>query len=189
MHKLFIIASDKELKRKLKDLLASSGFELLGIADDIHTALRLIRIYFPDIVILDGDLPSPGTLQAAEIIENEKLASVLLLSSTWGKDINSKGPAVSGFVGKPVTEAALLPALQTVLINHEKLLQAEREIARLKKTISERKTIERAKGVLMKKYKLSEDEAYKHMRKQSMDKRASLERVARAILRAHNQSS
>lgn len=185
MRKLFVITTDARLKEQIKDFfLAPSGFRLAGSASDIHTALRLIRSIYPDLVILDDDLPPPDFLQVARIIEKERLAPILLLSSsrTPGFLREISETMLFGFASKPVTEATLLPALRTALLNYEKLVQAEREIAQLKKTLKDRKLIEQAKGLLMKRYALTEDQAYKQMRRQSMDKCVPMEEVAQAVI-------
>ncbi|MDH4226454.1 MAG: ANTAR domain-containing protein [Deltaproteobacteria bacterium] len=70
----------------------------------------------------------------------------------------------------------------------EELETLRKEVAELKGSLEARKIIERAKGILMEKDALTENEAYKRLRTISMDKRISMKEMAELILLAHGRA-
>jgi response regulator NasT len=86
------------------------------------------------------------------------------------------------YVTKPFKPGDLLPAIQIALARHEELLSLESEIADLSDRLETRKMMDRAKGLLMTKMKLSEPDAFRWIQKASMDRRLSMAQVAKAVI-------
>ena len=94
---------------------------------------------------------------------------------------------VSGYLVKPVGEAQLFPAVEIARARAAERRALEAEVGELKAALAGRKAVERAKGVLMDRHGLKEDEAFCRMRRYSMEKRLSLQELAESILRADEE--
>ena len=90
-----------------------------------------------------------------------------------------------GYVMKPVDEDTLIPAIEIAINKYEKIREIEKERDKIKQSLDGRKIIERAKGVLMEKNSMKEQQAYEYMRKLSMDKGCTMAATARAVLLAY----
>jgi response regulator NasT len=83
---------------------------------------------------------------------------------------------------KPVNISALLSTIEIVLQNRRRIGRMEREMAALKEGLENRKLVERAKGILMKRKSISEAEAYRRIQKMSMDSRVAMKDIAEKII-------
>ncbi len=183
-----VIVDDEALIRlDLKEMLGSLGYQVVGEAADAPTAIDLARRLRPDLVIMDIKMaPDMDGISAAEILTEERLAPVVLLTAYSQADLveRAKGAGVVGYVAKPFSESDLVPAIEIALARHHELRSLEAEVSGLKDLIETRKLIERAKGVLMDTHNLREAEAFRRIQRLSMDTRKSMREVAEAILLA-----
>lgn len=182
--KIFLGSVDNNLKKRLRTILQKQGYNLVGEAEDGNTALRMIRRLVPELVILDKDLPGMSGVELAQIIEEDKIAPVILLTSFWEKELfeKTKESSVFAFLVKPIQEGHLLSMASFVMHAFQKMLQLRNEVDELKETLETRKMVERAKGILMKNMQMSEEEAFKCIQSQSMDKCIPMKQVAEAII-------
>jgi response regulator NasT len=86
------------------------------------------------------------------------------------------------FLVKPFTPNDLMPAIEIALSRHQQLVALESEVSDLSERLETRKLVERAKGVLSEKMKLTEPEAFRWIQKASMDRRLSMADVSRTVL-------
>jgi AmiR/NasT family two-component response regulator len=181
---IFIGSADRSLRKRLKQILQRQGNIIVGEEDDGPTSLRVIRRIIPDLVILDRDLPGMSGLDLAKIIEEDRIAPVLLLTSTWEKELfeKAKESGVLAILVKPIQEGHLLSTASFVISTFDKMKRLENEVNQLKETLETRKLVEKAKGIIMNRLNLSETEAYKLMQKKSMDKSIPMRQVAKIIL-------
>ncbi len=77
------------------------------------------------------------------------------------------------YLVKPVKEANLFPAIEIALSRFQEFAELERELEEVKNSLETRKVLDRAKGILMDTYNLSESEAYRRIQQYSMSKRKS----------------
>jgi len=175
-------------RREVRTILQKEGYDIVGETDDSTEALRMIRTMRLDLVILESDLKGISGLELARIVEEDRLAPILLLVPYWQRQAVEAAYEtwIFAFATKPINEATLLPAVETAIMNFEKWVKMDREIEKLKNTIAARKLIERAKGILMDEYGLSENDAYKRIRRQSMNKCIPMAEVAKAIILAND---
>lgn len=182
--KIFIGLNDDAQRKRLRSILQKQGYMITGEAGDGVSALRVIRRLLPDLVILDRDLPGLPGLDLAKIIEEDKIAPVILLTPTWEKELFEKAKEswVFAFLVKPVQEGHLLSTASFVIHTFQKMVNLEQEVGKLRETLETRKVVERAKGILMLTMRLSESQAYKRIQRQSMDKCIPMKQVAEAII-------
>lgn len=185
--KIFIACTDPATQQSLKYMLLREGYLISGEATDGAQALRMIRTLQPDLVILDSSLKGTQALEVARIIEEDRVAPIILLASHWHRNLitRTRDFPIFAYLIKPVQENTLLPAIEAALANYQKVTQLEQEINKLRETLASRKVVERAKGILMNTLGLTEPEAYRRMQKQSMDRCVSMKSIAEAIIVAH----
>lgn len=186
MDMLRIVIADNEsiIRMDLKELLEEAGHNVVGEAADGFKAVELARKYHPDLVIMDIKMPEMDGITAAKIISNEKLSPVLLLTAFSQKEIveKAKDSGVLAYLVKPVKEANLFPAMEIALSRFKEFAELERELEEVKNSLETRKVLDRAKGILMDAYNLTESEAYRRIQQYSMAKRKSIRDVAAAIV-------
>ncbi|WP_227765723.1 ANTAR domain-containing response regulator [Zhaonella formicivorans] len=187
LHKIFLAISDTRTANKTKSLLQKNEYAISGEAKDGPGAIRLVRALLPDLVILDSELPGLSTIQTLESLADLDIPIVLLVRD-WRQDLiqQSRNYNVMAYLARPVEELTLLPAVETALLNSQKIKELGQEIKKLKQDLQIRKLVEKAKGLLMHKFKLTEDEAYVLMRKKAMDNSLTLRQVAEAIIKKLN---
>ena len=188
MDSLRILIADNEsiIRMDLKELLEEAGHEVIGEAADGLKAVELTRKLKPDLVIMDIKMPEMDGIAAAKIISNEKLAPVLLLTAYSQKEIveKAKDSGVLAYLVKPVKESNLFPAMEIALSRFQVYLELEQELLDLRNSLETRKILDRAKGLLMDAYNLSEQEAFRRIQQYSMAKRKSIREVAESIIEA-----
>ncbi|GAW91648.1 ANTAR domain-containing response regulator [Calderihabitans maritimus] len=187
--RIVLADADPAFRKNLKEMLTKAGYIIVAEAGDGLSALKAIKSMHPDLAILDARLPVKDGLEVAKIIEEDRVAPVLLLTAYNHKDIvqQAKDSWVFAYLVKPVNEANLFPAIEIAIANYRRMLSLEREIHRLKETLETRKLVERAKGILMEVLDLSEAEAFKKIQKESMNKRTSMRQIAQSIIVAYEK--
>lgn len=186
--RVITIDSDAAWRKNIKNLIGKTGYWVVGEAEDGITGLKLVRARQPDLVIIEAFLPGTDGCEVARIIHEDKLAPVILISSSPQQNIIAKAKAakVFAFLVKPELEYNLVPAIELALTNYQEIVKLENKIRDLQDTLEARKVVEKAKGILMKTLGVSEPEAFKRIQKQSMNRRISMRAVADAIILAHN---
>jgi two-component system, response regulator PdtaR len=180
-----LVAEDETIIRlDLKDLLERSGFEVCAEARDGEEAVALARSERPDVAIMDVKMPKLDGIEAARRILDERPIPIVMLTA-YGQDELVQRAAEAGVFGylvKPFREQDLLPAIRTARARHEELTALREEAESLAEALAARKAIERAKGLLMAKESLSEQEAFERLRKASQISGRPLKVVAEALI-------
>ncbi len=180
-----LVAEDETIIRlDLKDLLERSGFEVCAEARDGEEAVELARSEQPDVAIMDVKMPRLDGIEAARRILDERPIPIVMLTA-YGQDELVQRAAEAGVFGylvKPFREQDLLPAIHTARARHDELTALREEAESLAEALAARKAIERAKGLLMERESLSEQEAFERLRKASQISGRPLKVVAEALL-------
>jgi AmiR/NasT family two-component response regulator len=180
-----LIAEDETIIRlDLRDLLERAGFEVCAEAKDGEEAVELARAEQPDLAILDVKMPRLDGIEAAKRMLDERPLPIVMLTA-YGQDelvARAVEAGVFGYLVKPFREQDLLPAIHTARARHEELSALREEAESLADALAARKAIERAKGLLMEKEGLSEDEAFARLRKASQVSGRPLKVVAEALI-------
>jgi response regulator NasT len=179
-----VVAEDEALIRMdVVATLQEAGYEVVGEAGDGEEAVRLAIELMPDLMIMDIKMPKLDGISAAEKISEHKIPVVLLTAFSQADLVKRAADAgAMAYVTKPFKPSDLLPAIQIALSRCEELFALETEIVDLNERLETRKLMDRAKGLLQSKMKLSEPEAFRWIQKASMDRRLSMSQVAKAVL-------
>ena len=179
-----VVAEDESLIRMdIVETLRDQGFEVVGEAGDGNKAVELAFELKPDLMVMDIKMPDLDGLSAAEKIAELRIP-VVLLTAFSQQELVTRAAEVGAmaFLVKPFSPQDLLPAIEIALSRHAQLVALETEIADLGERLETRKLVERAKGVLSEKMKLTEPEAFRWIQKASMDRRLSMADVSRTVL-------
>ena len=179
-----MLGEDEALIRlDLKEMLEEEGYEVVGEAGDGDSAVRLAGELKPDLVILDIKMPGVDGLAAAERISADRLAPVLILTAFSQKDLVDRAARAKamGYLVKPFQKSDVVPAMEMALARYEELRSLEEEVQDLDERLETRKLVDRAKGLLMDRYGMTEADAFRFLQKTSMDKRLKLAEVASQV--------
>jgi AmiR/NasT family two-component response regulator len=180
-----LIAEDETIIRlDLKGLLERAGFDVCAEAKDGLEAVELARSEQPDVAVLDVKMPNLDGIEAARRILDERPIPIVMLTAYGQDELVSRAveAGVFGYLVKPFREQDLLPAIRTARARHEELEALREEAESLSEALSARKVIERAKGLLMAKESLTEEEAFARLRKASQLSGRPLKVVAEAVV-------
>lgn len=186
MPKKCVVIIDDSLgsRATLGQALKRLGFEVVGEGSSGSAAIRLARELKPDVLFLAVGLPDmDGLTAAAQILETHALP-IIILSSHLNPEViqRAKEAGVMAYLVKPLREEELLPAIELAISRFEEFNALRKENADLKRILEDRKLIERAKGILMEREKISEPQAFGRIQKASMNSRRSMAEIAQAIL-------
>jgi two-component system, response regulator PdtaR len=180
-----LIAEDETIIRlDLRELLEKSGFDVCAEARDGEEAVQLARTLEPDLALLDVKMPKLDGIEAARKILEERPIPIVMVTAYGEQELVSRAveAGVFGYLVKPFRETDLLPAIQTAKARHEELAALREEASSLADALAARKAIERAKGLLMEREGLTEQDAFARLRKASQISGRPLKIVAEALI-------
>ena len=153
-------------------------------AKDGLEAVELARSEQPDLAVLDVKMPRLDGIEAARKILDERPIPIVMVTAYGQDELVSRAveAGVFGYLVKPFREQDLLPAIRTARARHEELVALREQADSLSEALASRKSIERAKGLLMEREGLTEQEAFARLRKASQVSGRPLKVVAEAVV-------
>ena len=175
---------EAERSRSLRIGLLENGYNIVAVLPvDVFLPERLAQIS-PDMIIVDAESEARDTLEHVVMATRDARRPIVLFTNdddtTHVRDAIAAG--VTAYVVAGLASDRVKPVLEVAMarFQHEEALR--RELTDARSQLSDRKVIDRAKGLLMKRHAVSEDEAYLRLRKAAMDKGMKLADVAQRIL-------
>lgn len=181
--KIVVVEDEGLIRMDVVSTLQEAGYEVVGEGSDGEEAIRLATELEPDLIVMDIKMPKLDGISAAEKIAELKIPVVLLTAFSQADLVTRAAEAgAMAYVTKPFKPSDLLPAIQIALSRHEELISLESEIADLQDRLETRKLMDRAKGLLQSKMKLSEPDSFRWIQKASMDRRLTMAQVAKTVI-------
>jgi len=180
-----LIAEDETIIRlDLRALLERAGFEVCAEARDGEEAVSLAESERPDLAILDVKMPRLDGIEAARRILANRPIPIVMLTAYGQLELVSRAveAGVFGYLVKPFRETDLLPAIAAATARHEELSALREEAESLAEALATRKIVEQAKGLLMERDSLSEQDAFARLRRASQMSGKSMRVVAEALV-------
>jgi two-component system, response regulator / RNA-binding antiterminator len=170
----------------IHDELSRQGHLVVGVLDTallIHDCVLRLQ---PDVVIVDSESPSRDTLENLGAVSTNCPRPVVVFSEDAGRAPMQQAlkAGVSAYVIAGLQPQRLLPVLQVAIARFEQDRALRGQLESAQSQLSERKHVERAKGILMQEIGLSEEQAFAHLRKLAMDRGQRLAQVAERIVEA-----
>jgi len=182
--RILVVEDESIVLLDITIMLKDAGFDVVGHARNGEKAIELAHALQPDLVLMDIKMPKMNGLKASDVISNTFQIPVLLLTAFSQREYidEAKRANIVGYLVKPITEANLIPAVEIALLQAANTKKYQERNAQLDETLTNRKVIEKAKGIIMKRKNVTEEIAYNKLRRLSMDKQLSMETVARRII-------
>ncbi len=182
--RVLIVDAKPARSRGLEAALREAGFEVLMTVDEGDDLYARVESLAPDAVIVDAALPSRDILEDLAHLGRRYPKPMIMLTRQGDADLPQAAAraGVSAYVVDGIAPA-LMRSLVDVSIAHFQAHQALRnELARTQRSLNERKTIDRAKCLIMERHRIGEEAAYQRLRKMAMDRRASVFAVAQELV-------
>jgi two-component system, response regulator PdtaR len=180
-----LIGEDETIIRlDLRKTLEDAGFEVCAEARNGEEAVALADSERPDLAILDVKMPKLDGIEAARRILGERPIPIVMLTAYGQDELVSRAveAGVFGYLVKPFRETDLLPAIRAARARHEELQALREEAESLTEALATRKVVERAKGLLMEREGLSEQDAFSRLRRASQSSNRPMKVVAQAVI-------
>ncbi len=181
------VADDEpDMQDYFRTILPGLGHEVVAVAGDGRELVNSCREHRPDLVITDIKMPDMDGIEAAARIYRDGPVPVILVSAYHDAEFIRRAEAdhILAYLVKPIKQADLEPAIALAVRRFEQFQDLRKEATDLKQALEDRKTIEKAKGVLMKKAGLDEANAFRRLQKLASDRNKKLVDVAQMILMA-----
>jgi response regulator NasT len=164
--------------------LLESGYDIVAsLPADIFLPERIAQIQ-PDMIIIDSESDARDVLEHIVIAtRDEPRPIVLFTEDQTASSVNAAIAAgVSAYIVDGLQAERVKPVLDVALARFKREQKLLDELSDTRRQLADRKLIERAKGLLMAKNGLSEEQAYQRLRSMAMNKKLKLAEVAQRIL-------
>jgi response regulator NasT len=182
-----LIAEDEGLVAAgLKSQVEALGHQVVGLAKDGVEAVELTERLSPDLVLMDVRMPRLDGIQAAKKLQETMPTPILFITAHSDIQLAADASKVGalGYLIKPVNGPQLQPAIQVAVSRFDEIAALRRSVVDLKEDIEARKHVERAKGILMKRLRLDEGDAFGLLQRRSRNTRKPMAEVASQIIAA-----
>ena len=180
-----VIAEDEAIIRlDLKETLEEEGYDVVGETGRGDEAVELVKDLEPDLAILDVRMPGLDGLAAAREISTTKKSAVLILTAYSQRDLieQARDAGALAYLVKPFQRSELIPAVEIALGRHREMRALHDQTQSLEDQLETRKLVDRAKGILMDEFTMSESEAFDWIQKQAMNGRSKAKDVAEQVI-------
>ena len=168
----------------IRDELTRNGHLVVGVVDNARLIHDCVTQLLPDVVIVDSESPTRDTLENLAALSSTHPRPVVVFSEDAASAPMQQAlrAGVSAYVISGLQPQRLLPVLQVAIARFAQDRALRDQLGEAQTQLTERKAIERAKGILIAEFGLSEDQAYHHLRKLAMDGGQRLGQVAQRIV-------
>lgn len=182
--KFCLFGEDKRTLSKIKNALTAGGNIFIGYSKETSNILKILRGCSPDLIIVEVMNKFNELKPVLEVIDDESLAACILIVDSRNDEIieflgRSK---VITYIIKPLCNESALQIADLSLLNYNRVLNYEQQVKTLNETLDSRKTVEKAKWILVEQEGISESQAYEIIRKKSRENRLPMKKTAEAII-------
>jgi response regulator NasT len=156
------------------------GCQVVGFASSDEDLLHRVRVDDPEIVIIDLESPGRDILDSLESVKSSApRPTVMFTQDDHGKTIaRATRAGVSAYVVDGISQKRVWPILDAAIERFQQFSEMARELEKTRTELAQRKIVDKAKGILMQRRGMSEDEAYKAMRDLAMRSNKRLTDIA-----------
>jgi response regulator NasT len=182
-----VVADDEpDMQDYFRTILPRLGHTVVAVASTGSELLDHCAASDPDLVITDIKMPDMDGIDAAVQLYRRAPIPVILVSAYHDPELIERAEAnhIMAYLVKPIKQSDLQPAIAIAVRRFEQFQAMRQEAADLRQALENRKLIERAKGILMRKTGLDEATAFRRMQRLASDKNRKLIEIAQMILTA-----
>lgn len=180
-----VIAEDEAIIRlDLKETLEEEGYIVVGETGRGDKAVDLVREHRPDLAILDIKMPGMDGLEAARHITKDRICGVLVLTAFSQREVieEARDAGALAYLVKPFQKSDLIPAIEVAIGRFREMQALNGEVEVLGEQLEARKSIDRAKGILIDQFKMSESDSYGFIQRGAMNHRTTMKAVADMVV-------
>lgn len=180
-----VIAEDEAIIRlDLRETLEEEGYIVVADTGRGDDAIELVRQHKPDVAIFDIKMPGIDGLDAARVVSAEKICPVVMLTAFSQREVieQARDAGALAYLVKPFQKTDLVPAIELAIGRFRELMTLSGERDALGEQLELRKLLDRAKGLLIDKFSMTEQSAFDFIQKNAMSTRAKMVDVANQIL-------
>jgi two-component system, response regulator PdtaR len=180
-----VIAEDEAIIRlDLRETLEEEGYDVVGECGRGDQAVELVRSLKPDLAILDVKMPGIDGIEAARLINAEKICGILVLTAFSQREFveRARDAGALAYLVKPYQKSDLIPAMELAIGRFREMQALASDVASLEDQLATRKLVDRAKGMLMDGHGMKEAEAFAFIQKKAMSERTRMKDVADRII-------
>jgi len=182
--RIVVAEGEAIIRLDLVETLIEEGYVVVADTGRGDTAVELVRTHQPDVAIFDIKMPGMDGLEAARAVSDEKICPVVMLTAFSQREVieQARDAGALAYLVKPFQKTDLIPAIELAIgrFAELKLLSGERD--ELDEQLKLRKTLDRAKGMLIDKYAMSEQSAFDFIQKLAMSSRSKMKDVADRVI-------
>lgn len=182
--KIMLFDETPERSLFLRLTLERLGHEIVAEVADARSLYDEVRRSSPDAIIIDTESPSRDTLEHLCLITGNCPRPIVMFTADRDKESIREAvrAGVTAYIVDGLAAERIEPIIETAVARFEAFQSVQEELAQTRSKLSERKLVDRAKGILMKEKGIPEDEAYRLLRRLAMDRSASIGTVAEQVI-------
>lgn len=183
---ILVVEADQDKALQIIGALKDAGWDKVHALAQVSGIARAIKTHAPDIVLIDVANPDRDMLEHISAVSDAKSRTVALFVDQTDDDLTQAAlnAGVSAYVVDGLHMNRIKPVLETAIARFQMMRQMQSELDAAKRALEDRKTLDRAKGILMRQRGLSEEDAYQLIRKTAMDQGRKVNDVAQALVTA-----
>ena len=186
MEKLRVMVVEDEylVLMGLSMIVQELGHSVAAEAMNGEDAIKIAQEKKPDIILMDINLPGIDGIEAANIINRKAIIPIIMITGYSDQESIKRAneASVLAYLVKPVSRRDLQPALEIAVSRFKEIEKLKKEVQQTKVELENRKTIEKAKGIVMKHRNMDEQEAFKWMQQESRNLNIKLIRLAEKVI-------
>lgn len=182
--RIAIADDERDMREYLERILPSLGHTVVSAADNGRSLVAQCREHQPDLVITDIRMPEMDGIEAAEEIYRTRPVPIILISAFHDPELIQRAELdhVMAYLVKPVKQAHLEPAIALAWRRFEQFEALRREAADLRQALADRKLIERAKGIIMRRGGVDEPSAFRRLQRAASRENRRLVEIAEMVI-------
>lgn len=182
--KIMLFDESPERSLFLRMTLERLGHQIVAEVSDSRQLYDAVQRQSPDAIIIDTESPSRDTLEHLCLITESCPRPIVMFTQDAKRESIREAvrAGVTAYIVDGLAAERIAPIIETAVARFEAFQSVQTELAQTRSKLSERKLVERAKGILMKEKKISEEEAFSLLRKLAMDRSAPLGTVAEQVI-------
>ncbi len=184
MLRVMIVDDSEERSLYLRLMLEQVGYTVVAEVFEPRMIYEAVKTHAPDVIIIDTESPSRDTLEHVALLSERDPRPIVMFSSDRGSTAIREAvqAGVSAYIVDGLAAERVKPIIEVAIARFESYQAVKTELAEVKTRLSDRKLIDRAKGVLMKARGLDENAAYAALRRLAMERSLSMGEVSRQLL-------
>lgn len=184
MHRIVLIDNNVERAEILREALASEGQIVVDIFGWSALSWQRLENLQPDVIIAEAGSPERDVLEHIVFLSETLELPVVVLGAPEDEDTMRRAirAGVAAYVAHGISAQDIAPILRVAALRYAEYRQLRKELKDTQNALSERKQIEKAKGILMRDLQIDEAEAYRRMRRLAMDKGKKLGEIAEMVI-------